>query len=57
MDLKETITKRHTVRKFLDKPLKESDIKLIEARIDGLNKKYNLSMKIIVNDKSGIASG
>ena len=57
MDLKEAITKRHTVRKFLDKPLQESDIKLIEARIDALNKQYGLSLKLVLNDKGGIATG
>ena len=57
MDLKEAITKRHTVRKFLDKPMQESDIKLIEARIDALNKQYGLSLKLVLNDKSGIAAG
>ena len=51
------ITKRHTVRKFLDKPLQESDIKLIEARINALNKQYGLSLKLVVNDKGGIATG
>ena len=57
MDLKEAITKRHTVRKFLDKPLQESDIKLIEGRITGLNNKYGLSLKLVVNNKGGIAAG
>ena len=57
MDLKEAMTKRHTVRKFLDKPLQESDVKLIEARIDSLNKKHDLSMKLVVNDKNGLAAG
>lgn len=57
MDLKEAITKRHTVRKFLDKPLQEADIKLTEARIEGLNKQYGLSLKLVLNDKGGIATG
>lgn len=57
MDNKEAIHKRHTVRKYLDKPIKESDIKKINTRIESLNKKHNLSLKLITNNNHGLATG
>ena len=38
MDLKQAIEKRHTVRKFLDKPLTADNIKKLETHINDLNK-------------------
>lgn len=57
MDLKQAIKKRHTVRKFLDKPLTADNIKKLETRITNLNKTHNLSLQLITNDKAGIATG
>ena len=57
MDIKEAIQKRHTVRKFLDKPIEADKLTQINERIDTLNKKHNLSLKLITNNSHGLATG
>lgn len=57
MDIKEAIQKRHTVRKFLDKPIEADKLTQINERIDTLNKTHNLSLKLITNNNHGLATG
>lgn len=56
MDLKEAMQKRHMVRKYINKPISDDLINKINERISMNNKKYNLSMKLMVNNNKGVSS-
>ena len=45
------IEKRHTVRKYLDKPLDVDLVSLLNARIEQNNKLYDLTFKLVTNDQ------
>lgn len=51
MTLKEAMWQRHTVRKYEDRVLSIEHTQLIEARIDELNQKYGLKLKLVLNNK------
>lgn len=55
MDLKQAMVKRHLVRKYQDKKLSESDIKKLNEKINEINKKGKLDLKLITNDKQGVS--
>ena len=44
------IEKRHTVRKYLDKPLDVDLISLLNARIEQNNELYDLTLKLVINN-------
>ena len=48
--------KRHTVRKYLDKPLDMDLIGLLNDRIERNNCVYNLTFKLITNNSDGLSS-
>lgn len=50
------IEKRHTVRKYLDKPLDADLVSLLNARIEQNNKLYDLTFKLVTNESDGISS-
>ena len=50
MSMKEAMRTRHTVRKYLDKPLPEEIIQKLNARIAENNARYDLAIKLMVND-------
>ena len=50
------IEKRHTVRKYLDKPLDVDLISLLNARIEQNNELYDLTLKLLMNNSDGISS-
>ncbi|AMC93634.1 nitroreductase [Erysipelothrix larvae] len=50
MTLFEAMSTRHTVRKYMDKPLTQEHIDAINTRTEHHNKTYNLSMKLLTND-------
>ena len=50
------IEKRHTVRKYLDKPLDVDLVSLLNARIERNNKLYDLTFKLVTNESDGISS-
>ena len=56
MDLKEAMKKRHMVRKYTDKPFSDELIRKINERIEINNKKYNLNMKLMINNNKGVSS-
>ena len=56
MDLKEAMQKRHMVRKYINKPISDELINKINERISMNNKKFNLSMKLMVNNNKGVSS-
>ena len=48
--------KRHTVRKYLDKPLDMDLVGLLNTRIEQNNKLYDLTFKLVTNESDGISS-
>ena len=44
------IEKRHTVRKYLDKPLDMDLIGLLNDCIEQINKLYDLTFKLVTNN-------
>lgn len=56
MDLKEAMQQRHMVRKYLDKKIPEDIVSKINERIETNNKKYNLNMKLMLNNDTGVSS-
>ncbi len=56
MDLKEAMQQRHMVRKYLDKKIPEDIVSKINGRIETNNKKYNLNMKLMLNNDTGVSS-
>ena len=56
MNLKEAMQKRHMVRKYINKPISDDLINKINERISMNNKKFNLSMKLMVNNNKGVSS-
>ncbi len=47
----EALHARHSVRKYLDKPLAEKDVDALNTKIAELNKKGNLNMQLVLNER------
>lgn len=56
MELIEAIEKRHSVRKYLDKPLEESIINKLQVFIDEVNKKSGLHLQLVINEPKAFSS-
>jgi len=54
MTIKEAIVLRHTVRKYLDKPLPQSVIEKLNKRIKENNEKYDIQMRLVINDNNAV---
>ncbi|MCR5028248.1 MAG: hypothetical protein K6A31_03205 [Fibrobacter sp.] len=54
MDILEAISLRHTVRKFMKKPLSADVVEKLNARIAENNQKYGLNLKLVTNDNQGV---
>lgn len=54
MDLKEAISKRHTVRKYLDKKIPDNLVRQLNKIIEEKNKEYKINIKLITNDSSAL---
>ena len=54
MNMIEAMEKRHMVRKYTDKKIEEDLIKKLNERIDMLNKKFSVSMKLMINDNHAV---
>lgn len=52
MNLKEAMRKRHTVRKYLSRPLEKEIVEKLRSRVDENNEKLNLKIKLVTNDDS-----
>lgn len=50
MTLKEAIATRHSVRKYIDKPLSQEQIIAIQSKIEECNTKGNLHIQLIINE-------
>lgn len=50
MTIKEAIRKRHSVRQYLDKPIEDEKIALLQEEIDRLNKESGLNIQLVTNE-------
>ncbi len=50
MTIKEAIRKRHSVRQYLDKPIEDEKIALLQEEIDKLNKESGLNIQLVTNE-------
>lgn len=55
MTIKEAIRKRHMVRKYIDKPIPTDIVKLLNERIAGNNKNYNLKLAPVTGNSDGLS--
>ncbi|MDU2131464.1 MAG: nitroreductase family protein, partial [Finegoldia magna] len=56
MDILELMHKRHSVRKYLDEEIDISVKKIIEEKVDEVNRESNLNIKAVFDDKEGFNS-
>jgi len=52
MTLKEAMLSRHTVRKYIDRPIDGDIAQKLNERINAHNEKYNLNLKLILNNET-----
>jgi len=50
MSMQEAMRARHTVRRYLDRPLRPDIVEKLNSRLAQLNAKHDLAMKLVVND-------
>ena len=50
MTLQEAIVARHSVRKYIDKPIEENLIKILQEKVDECNKIGNLHIQLVTNE-------
>ena len=52
----EALRNRHSVRKYVDTPLNPEDVEALQAKIDELNRKGDLHMQLVVNERKAFKS-
>lgn len=57
MNHMELMKARHSVRRFLDKPLEAEAIKVLQAEIDACNKESGLHIQLITNEPEAFQAG
>ncbi len=50
MTLLEAIQSRHSVRKYMDKPIEEKLVRILQDRINEVNEAGNLNVQLVVNE-------
>lgn len=50
MDYMKLMKERHSVRKFIEKPLDAESVKALQAEIDVCNKESGLHIQLIINE-------
>ncbi|MCD7893549.1 MAG: nitroreductase [Erysipelotrichaceae bacterium] len=56
MNMNEAIYERHTVHKYMDKPLSGDIVALLNERVNDNNEKYGLNIKLMTNNSDGVSS-
>ena len=57
MDIMELIKQRHSVRKFIDKPLSSDAVKALQQEIDACNKESGMHMQLITDEPDAFKAG
>ena len=50
MTLLEAIRSRHSVRKYIDKPIKDSLVRILQEKVSEVNEKGNLHIQLVTNE-------
>ena len=50
MTLQEAIKARHSVRKYIDKPLPQDIVNILQAKVDECNNLGNLHIQLVTNE-------
>ena len=50
MTLQEAIVARHSVRKYIDKPIEENLFKILQEKVEECNKVGNLHIQLVINE-------
>ena len=50
MTLQEAIVARHSVRKYIDKPIEENLVKILQEKVEECNKVGNLHIQLVTNE-------
>ena len=50
MTLSEAIKSRHSVRKYIDKPIEENLVSILQEKVDEVNGKGNLHIQLVTNE-------
>lgn len=56
MTLKEAMEKRHTVRKYTDRPIPQEIVQKLTERIDRNNETYHLNMKLVTENTEALGA-
>ena len=56
VDILELMHKRHSVRKYIDEDIDSSVKRIIEEKVDEVNRESNLNIKAVFDDKEGFNS-
>ncbi len=57
MDLKEAIVARHSVRRYLDKPLEPAQISILQGAISRINTETGLHIQLVLDEPRAFSSG
>ena len=50
MTLQEAIRYRHSVRKYIDKPIEDNLINILQEKVNEVNEKGNLHIQLVTNE-------
>ena len=50
MTLSEAIKSRHSVRKYIDKPIDENLVSILQEKVDEVNEKGGLHIQLVTNE-------
>ena len=50
MTLLEAIQSRHSVRKYIDKPIEENLVSILQEKVNELNERGNLHIQLVTNE-------
>ena len=50
MTLSEAIKSRHSVRKYIDKPIEENLVSILQEKVDEVNEKGGLHIQLVTNE-------
>ena len=57
MELWEAIKARHSVRKYMDKPIEKAKVAQLRAEIERVNQESGLNVQLVVNEPKAFSSG
>lgn len=50
MEIKEAMKQRHSVRRYLDKPIEEKNVRILQNKMDQINKETGMHIQLCLNE-------